>query len=368
MSKSSPVHACLIVDDPPANATYWARLQQQAMGFEPRINGNWGANWTNLASAPLFRLGDVQAFADIIEEFGVRGKFTFLPCPAGLGRIDRSIRGYTSAALTDMIAVIRDRIMPQMNITPECLTHSMAYDPDTEALLPHAESFWLTHLCLTGQTAALHQYLRHAWQILANVGLTAHGLTVGGMTDVSGIGAGKSLLLGDGREVLGQAILAVEAEFKPAQTRSSAPQTPAHQSFLYTGAAPISAASRDRCCPEAIFTGPRNEQVFELHSMGEDPLLPVLHGPAAQTATLDAMIAPDLAAGSFIQQIEAGRLLVFTVHCQTLMALNSGAGLTILREALRRLRERYGRDLHWHTAAELCAQFGAPQQPPVVTG
>src|SRR5262245_66586641 len=32
------------------------------------------------------------AWADLVEEFGVRGKFSVLPVPAGMGRIERPLR------------------------------------------------------------------------------------------------------------------------------------------------------------------------------------------------------------------------------------------------------------------------------------
>src|SRR6187549_1931725 len=98
-----PLYACLLVDDPPSNATYWARIQQLAMGYVPADRGGWGTNWRNLEPAAWFRPEDARSFADVIQEFGVRGKFTLLPCPAGLGRIDQSVRGYGDANLAELL-------------------------------------------------------------------------------------------------------------------------------------------------------------------------------------------------------------------------------------------------------------------------
>ena len=84
---TEPIHACFIIDDMPANATYWMRRQQEAFGYNVPDTG-WGKGWRELAPAPKFRLEDATALADLVETFGLRGKCTVLPCPAGLGRID----------------------------------------------------------------------------------------------------------------------------------------------------------------------------------------------------------------------------------------------------------------------------------------
>lgn len=341
-----PVHACLIVDDTPANGSYWQRAQQNAMGFATSDTG-WAENWRDMATAAWFRAEDARAFADFVEEFGVRGKFTVLPCPAGLGRIDRSVRGYPDAELKGFLSVVRERIAGRFDITPEVLTHSMAYDPETEGLLPHCETAWVTHLCASRQREKLEAYLRHGCRILPNVGLEPRGLTTGGMEDLSGIGAGKSVLHGHYREVLGEAWLAVLQEFSPAMQTT----------FLYTGSPPVSESSRSTRMPESVYRSPEGGTVFEIHSIVDDPAYPVLRGRVdrVESAT-DALVSADLERGLWIDEAEAGRALVFTVHAQTLNAMNTGAGLRIVREAVRRLRERYGSRLVWKTAMELCAE------------
>ena len=62
----NPIYATLLIDDPPANASYWARLQQLAYGYVPAERGGWGTNWRSMESAPWFRVEDARAFADMI--------------------------------------------------------------------------------------------------------------------------------------------------------------------------------------------------------------------------------------------------------------------------------------------------------------
>lgn len=342
------VNACFIVDDTPINATYWRRVQQAAFGFEANESG-WATKWPSMASAAFWPVSAAHAFADFVEAFGIRGKFTFLPRPAGFGRIDQSIRGISDNDLQALIAIARDRIAQSMDITPEVLTHTFACDIETGALLPHTETAWLSHLCNTDQRDALRAYVGHAYEILQNVGFTPRGITVGGMEDLSGIAEGQTLHTCNGRDVLAVVLSEVEQQ-ADAQRKVS---------FIYTGSPPICQASRTRRVPEALYQSADGGKVFAIHSMAEDPLYPVLLGQTDRIdATTDGLVAPDLASGLWIDQAEAGRIVCFTVHAQTMMAMNTGAGFTIIREAVRRLGERYGERLVWHTPTELCAQFG----------
>jgi hypothetical protein len=99
-----------------------------------------------------------------------------------------------------------------------------------------------------------------------------------------------------------------------------------------------------------------------MHRAHEDVLFPLLHGPADQIAAVtDAMITPDLSGGLLVREAEAGRAVVFATHGQTLNAMNTGAGIQGLREALRRFHERYGQRIVWQTCRELCARMGTAE-------
>jgi len=342
-----PVYASIFVDDPPSNATYWARIQQLAMGFTPSEVG-WGKNWRNLECAPRFRVEDVHAFADFVEEFGIRGKFTILPCPAGHGRIDRSVRGYTNDELRELLDVIRFRIAPFMDITPEVLTHSMAFDPETEALLPHSESAWISHLAATGQFEKLAAYIRFGYEVLHNAGFRPHGLTVGGMIDCSGIAKGQMVLDGSfPLAPLGETLLRVEQEFNLG----------IRETFLWTGAPPITRASRERMVPDVRYSDPKKGRVFAIHGI-DDPAQVTMHGNSDVDAEIEKLVSADLERGQFIDHAEAGKVLAIVLHTQTLNSRNTGHGQKMIREVVRRLRQRYGKRLLWRTSAELCAELG----------
>jgi hypothetical protein len=285
----------------------------------------------------------------MIEEFGVRGKFTLLPCPAGMGRIDQSVRSYDDGELKELIKIVRDRIAPQFDITPETLTHSMLLDTNTMGLLPHAESGWITHMCITGQVEPLRDYILHGYRILKNVGIKAHGLTIGGMNDVSNIAQGKTLFEWEGSETLGEALLAVEREMDPS----------CRTSFVHAGIEPRTEKGRQLCAPETIYDHPDGASVYYMHRAHEEVLFPLLHGPIADLESVtSAMITPDLLDGLLVREAEAGKAVVFATHGQTMNSMNTGAGTKILREMIRRLHERYGKRIVWQTCRELCETMG----------
>ena len=344
--KDSTIPACLIVDDFPFNAASWRRVQVEALGYRV-VKGPWAKGWRSQRRAAFMPVKLLEQFADLVEEFGLRGKFTVLPCPGGWGRMDEGVRMLAESERRGLLEVVRRRIAPHFSITPEGLTHTLALDLETGGFLPHCETAWLTHLAQKGRFEDLCAYFRRAWEILANLGFHPLGSTVGGMEDVSGVGDGASLINGGFRDVLASALLCVQAEFGPA----------APTLFLYTGSPPVHPVSRATLAPEVIFSeGGRS--VYEIHSLTDDPLLGVLGGRGDILKEAEPFVSRDLTSGSLIESAESGRGLTITVHSNTLVSLGTGLGLSLLRELLTRLQSRYGQKIVWMDPLEMIAAKG----------
>jgi hypothetical protein len=58
----------------------------------------------------------VRKFADWATENGVKGKYSIVPYPACVGRLDRQIPGWTQKELQGSIDLVRERIMPNWDI------------------------------------------------------------------------------------------------------------------------------------------------------------------------------------------------------------------------------------------------------------
>ena len=338
----APIYASLIVDDFPLNATYWQRLQMGAIGYErPAVPGcAYSRNWPALRTAPFMPAALTREFAEFVQEFGVRGKFTLLPCPAGLGRIDREVRTLDTDELRAMLQVVREELAPRFDITPEVLTHTLAMDIETGALLPHGESPWLSYLAATGRHNELCAYLRHAYTILGNVGIEPSGVTVGGIADVSGIAGPEHLLNGHHHAAFAAALAEVAGEMAPG-----------HDLVLaYIGGPALTDQGR-RGVPGDI-TSQGDTTVFDLWAIG-DVTLDLLYGDRDPMDAAERWISRDLARGELVDAADAGRNVIISAHAQCMTAINTGKGLQGLREVVRRLRERYGARLTWMRPTEL---------------
>ena len=78
--------------------------------------------------------------AEFCLEHDVKGKYSVVPCPAGLGRIDHGLPMFSKAQQKSWLQICRDLIMPNYDITPEMITHT--YVADLETLVPIDFNFW----------------------------------------------------------------------------------------------------------------------------------------------------------------------------------------------------------------------------------
>ena len=285
---AEPVRACYIVDDFPACPIYQTRQWGQAFGFEIP-DRQYSRGWELMTKMPVYPVADTEWFADFVEEFGIRGKFTVLGYPAGRGRLDESVRGYSDEELKRLLDIVRDRIAPRFDITPEVLTHTMACDPDTLQMRPHCESHWLSHLAAEGRVDELTAYIHKAYTILRNVGLRAHGITIGGMPDLSGIAGDKPLTRGHHRDVLAEALARVERELGLS----------GEMTFMFTGSPAITDAGRRLRAPELIHTTGDGVKAYDVHAI-TDPVWFLMHGIGDIDALIDRFISRDLSHGELV--------------------------------------------------------------------
>ena len=119
-----------------------------------------------------------RAFGEWCLAHGVRGKFSVVPCPAALGRIDHGLPMFSPAQQADWLQMCREVIVPAFDITPEMITHTVVVDPAT--CRPLESGIWEQYDWATlpaDQEELLIDYIATACQILHNVGLTPQGVT-----------------------------------------------------------------------------------------------------------------------------------------------------------------------------------------------
>ena len=83
--------------------------------------------------------------ADTFDRFNLEGKFTIIPMPSCLGRIDQSLKRVPQDHLLEFLKLMRERVAPRFDITPEFLTHLSSYDLKTGNYRRHMyEDTWIT--------------------------------------------------------------------------------------------------------------------------------------------------------------------------------------------------------------------------------
>lgn len=273
-------------------------------------------------------------FASLCEEHGVRGKFTVLPMPCCLGGIDGALSHVPARHLAAFLGIVRRRIAPRFDITPELLTHLAAYR--VEGGFEHVyEDEWVARATVD----QMAEYIEVALEILEHVGLPATGVT-------SPWRAGE----GNEREY-------AEAIGK-AQWRVHLRAVTWY--FLHVAAAgPV---LRPRVAHEDAITGQR---VVSVPAAAEDPFWNTQRpmagtrreARAAARAGVDALLSADGKSGRIVEIDAVGCPATLLTHWQSLYSDGTYAGLWGLELLLRRLRRHYGTTLEWVTCSELAQRF-----------
>jgi hypothetical protein len=82
--------------------------------------------------------------AETMERFELRGKMTLIPMPSCLGRIDQSLKRVPPEHLEGFLKIVRERIAPRFDITPEFITHLNAYNVKTGRFQHIYEDEWIS--------------------------------------------------------------------------------------------------------------------------------------------------------------------------------------------------------------------------------
>ncbi|MGQ9608688.1 MAG: hypothetical protein ACUVWN_05270 [bacterium] len=119
-----------------------------------------------------------REFAEWCLENGVKGKFSVVPCPAALGRIDQGLPLFSKAQQESWLKICRELIHQAFDITPEMITHTFVVDLKT--FQPLESKIWEQYewaVLPEDQEELIIEYIATACRILDNVGLTPEGVT-----------------------------------------------------------------------------------------------------------------------------------------------------------------------------------------------
>ena len=277
----------------------------------------------------------VRKFAEWCGEHGVKGKYSVVPYPACVGRLDRLLPGWTRRELDDSLSLVRDRLLPDWDIHPEMVTHTRVIDTRTGH--PYEENnrrFQENWNWTDGKSVdQLAHYMNYALRILKNVGLPCEGITTPG---------------GFGNRVLPELAQATLQSCRDV----FAAEIPHYFRHLY--------GSGDRS------VAPRVEYAADL--AGADPKCVVsIIGctgdwtggwDCSSRGDLDRFITPDLKKGRMVEVIQRGEPVIIVCHWTGIYFNGEELGLNIFKEVVRRLHARFDH-LIWMKTSEIARYWAA---------
>jgi hypothetical protein len=276
-----------------------------------------------------------RKFAQWATETGVRGKWSVVPYPACVGRIDRQFPGWSQRDLRESLAMVREVVMPQFDIHPEMVTHTRVIDlktghPYTSQRPEFMENWGWT----TGKSAdEIGSYMAYALGMLKNVDLPCEGVTTPG-----GFGSKARPQLAQAsfqavREVFGSEIPHYFRDLYHQGEQSVAPRVELAGDLDTPN--PRCVVSVVACTGD--WTG------------GWDCTLPT---------GADRFITPDGKAGRMVEVIERGEPAIILGHWTGIYFNGQELGLQILQEVVKRLHARFDH-LIWMKLTELSRYWAA---------
>ena len=113
-------------------------------------------------------------WAEWCAENGVKGKFSLIPYPAGVGRVDEGFDDFPIHEYQAWLRIYREIIWPNFDLTPEMLTHTAVVDLDTFTLTEAWEQVEWVDPPVDNR---LTDYIITAMEMLDNVGIPCEGVT-----------------------------------------------------------------------------------------------------------------------------------------------------------------------------------------------
>jgi hypothetical protein len=169
----------LIIDDscPVINKAYYWIQQMHEWRLRHRPDSKpsgWEVHYDKLDKMPnTIPAAHAANWGEWCGEQGIRGKFSLIPFPAGVGRIDKCFPGFPERELADWLRVAKEIIWPNFDLTPEMLTHTRVVDLKTWQLTEE----WEQGAWVNPPVARLTEYITTAMQLLKNVGIACEGVT-----------------------------------------------------------------------------------------------------------------------------------------------------------------------------------------------
>lgn len=324
----------LIIDD----STCMVNVNRFSM---PQFDAAWGGtnkvyqrNWKDW---PV-EIPDsfVRKFGEWCASAGVKGKYSIVPYPACVGRLDRELPGWSRREVEESIRLVRDVMMPNWDIHPEMVTHTRVIDlktghPHPELSLKFMENWEWT----TGRSAdEIAAYMAYALGILKNIGLPCEGITTPG---------------GFGNRALPQL---AQASFQSLREVFQA-EIPHYFRHVYDSGT------------ESV--APRVEYAADLDSDHPRCVVSIVGCTGDWTggwdnvepAGPDRFLSADGRSGRVVEVLQRGEPAMMLAHWTGIWWLGRELGFGVFQEVVRRLHEHHRDRIRWMKLSELARYWAA---------
>ncbi|MBT3269674.1 hypothetical protein HN371_21195 [Candidatus Poribacteria bacterium] len=260
----------------------------------------------------------VRKFGEWSGENGVKGKYSIVPYPACVGRVDRVLPGWTEKQLHDSLDLVRTLMVPNWDIHPEMVTHTWVIDTKTgqpypEQSLRYQENWEWTDGKSVDEIA---EYMAYGLTILKNVGLHCDGLTTPGGFASRVLPELAQATLQSVRDVHGAEIPHYFRHARSSGEESVVPRVE-YAEGLDT--------DDPRCVVSIIGCTSDWTGGWDCSSRGH----------------VNRFITPDLASGRMVDVIERGEPAVMVCHWTGIYFNGEEVGFNVFKEAVRRIHARY---------------------------
>jgi hypothetical protein len=279
----------------------------------------------------------VRKFGEWCAGRGVKGKYSIVPYPACVGRLDRMLPGWTQRELNESIELVRTLMQPNWDTHPEMCTHTRVIDTKTGHPYPdHSLKFMENWDWTTGRSAdEIADYMAYALRILKNVGLPCEGITTPGGFGNRALPQLAQATLQSVRDVFGAEIPHYFRHLYDRGNESVAPRVE-YASGL-DGADPRCVVSIIGCTGD--WTG------------GWDNTPP---------GGVDRFITEDLQQGRMVDVIQRGEPAMMVCHWTGIYWNGQELGFKIFQEVVRRLEAKFN-NLLWMKLSEVSRYWAAKE-------
>ena len=278
-------------------------------------------------------------FAEICETYKVKGKFSVMPMPCCLGRLDTGLNRVPEAHLSEFLSIVRKSIAPRFDITPEVLTHLSAFRLGPGGFHHVYEDEWVAR----ASVAEMTEYMALAFEILDNVGLPATGMTSPWNTGINNEA--------DYAEAIGAAQWRVHRRMKTWYFLHVLDRGPAWAPKVMR---------RDPATGQVVVSVPAT--TTDVFWRTQQPMSPA---PADALATamagVDLLLSEDGSSGRIPELVDQGVPVAILTHWPSMNSDGTQAGLRGLEVLFERIHNVYGDAVEWATCGELAACCSQPE-------